>query len=124
MRVAATVILTGYLLNVISFENLHQAVHHHDHAELHSEEAESDACHRAIYHGDFSKDCEHKSHISETEHDCELCKVTVSRYHNSPVVTKAPNEQFETPFLKPASTEVFGYNFSLAIAPRGPPSIS
>lgn len=74
-NIVSFLLLLGYVLNVVSFESVHQAVHHHDHSELHSVEAELDSCHRAIYHGDKSSDCDHKSHISETESDCELCKV-------------------------------------------------
>ena len=79
LKAISLVFLVGYLLNVVSFESFHQAVHHHHHAELHTDEAESDSCHRAIYHGDTSADCNHKNHVSETETDCELCKVLNSR---------------------------------------------
>lgn len=79
VRALSVVFLWGYLLNVISFETFHQAIHHHDHSELHSDEDEEDACHRAIYHGDVSADCKHESHFAETDTDCELCKVLTSR---------------------------------------------
>ena len=117
-------LLFGYFLNVISFESFHQVVHNHDHAELHTVEAEADACHRAIYHGELSHDCEHKSHITKTETDCDLCKVTVSRFHFNSDVVKAFEKPTQIAFNKPASTRFFGYNFSLAYAPRGPPALS
>lgn len=120
----ATILLFGYFLNVISFESFHHAVHHHHHSELHSAEAEADACHRAIYHGDFSHDCDHKSHITESETDCELCKVTVSRFHFNSDVIKAVEKPIQITFNKPASTKFFGYDFSLVYAPRGPPTLS
>lgn len=124
LKALSAVFLAGYLLNVVSFESFHQAVHHHHHAELHTEAAEADACHRAIYHGDLSSDCEHKSHVSQTEYDCELCKVTVSRFHFRSAISKAFEKPIHFTFNKPASTKVFGYNFSLAFAPRGPPALS
>jgi len=111
-------------LNVVSFESFHQAVHHHDHSELHSQVAEADACHRAIYHGDVSHDCHHKSHITKDEADCDLCKVTVSRFHFNSEIVKALEKPVQFALNKPASTKFFGYDFSLAFAPRGPPVIS
>ncbi len=114
----------AYFLNVVSFESFHQAVHHHHHSELHNEEAEADACHRAIYHGDVSHHCEHKSHITQTETDCDLCKVTVSRFHYNSNIVQALEKPVQIAFNKPASTKVFGYDFSLAYAPRGPPAFS
>ena len=124
LQTLSAVFLLGYLLNVISFESFHQAIHHHHHAEIHTAEAEADSCHRAIYHGDTSHDCEHESHISQTEQDCELCKVTVSRFFYSSTQRPVLSERSDFIFIKPASTKVFGYNFSLAYAPRGPPAIS
>ncbi|MCB9187398.1 MAG: hypothetical protein H6601_11730 [Flavobacteriales bacterium] len=124
LRVFSLVFLAGYLLNVVSFESFHQAVHHHHHAELHTAAAEADACHRAIYHGEVSHDCEHKGHISKTENDCELCKVTVSRFYFNTIAEKALEKPSHYKFDKPASTKVFGYDFSLAYAPRGPPALS
>ena len=79
--IASLLLLFGYFLNVISFESFHQAVHNHDHAELHTEEAEANSCHRAIFHGEVSHNCEHKSHLIETESECQLCDVVVSRVH-------------------------------------------
>lgn len=124
LRLLSLVFLVGYLLNVVSFESFHQAVHHHHHAELHSAEAEADSCHRAIYHGESSNDCDHKSHIAKTETECELCKVTVSRFFYSSLTSAVLDDQYDVLFNKPASTKVFGYNFSLAYAPRGPPAVS
>ncbi|MCF8277963.1 MAG: hypothetical protein K9J17_14615 [Flavobacteriales bacterium] len=121
---AATLLLFGYFLNVVSFESFHQAVHHHDHSELHTAAAEADACHRAIYHGEVAADCHHKSHITQDETECDLCKVTVSRFHFNPPLVKALEKPTQIAFNKPASIKVFGYNHSLAYAPRGPPARS
>ena len=120
----SSVLVFAYFLNVVSFESFHQAVHHHHHSELHNEEAEADACHRAIYHGDVSHDCEHKSHLTQTETYCDLCKVTVSRFHFNSTSVKAIEKPVQIAYNKPASTKFFGYDFSLAYAPRGPPAYS
>lgn len=116
--------LFSYLINVVSFESFHQAIHHHDHSELHSAEAEADSCHRAIYHGDTSHDCQHDTHVSEQITDCDLCKVVVSRYHFASNASESSLAETFYTFNKPTSTKVFGYNFSLVYAPRGPPALS
>jgi len=123
-NIVSFLLLLGYVLNVVSFESVHQAVHHHDHSELHSVEAELDSCHRAIYHGDKSSDCDHKSHISETESDCELCKVTLSRLHFASKVESPLNRYTQYTVSTPDSARFFGYDFTLAFAPRGPPALS
>ncbi|MCF8461762.1 MAG: hypothetical protein K9G46_13645 [Flavobacteriales bacterium] len=122
--IASLLLLFGYFLNVVSFESIHQAVHHHRHSELHTDAAEADACHRAIYHGETSLDCEHKSHLAETHNSCELCKVTVSRFHFNSEVTEALEKPAHITFNKPTSTPFFGYDYTLASAPRGPPTLS
>ena len=121
---ASLLLLFGYFLNVISFESFHQAVHNHDHAALHTEEAELDACHRAIFHGDNSHDCEHKSHLVETESECQLCDVVVSRVHFASASESGLNRCTQYTVNTPASARFFGYDFTLASAPRGPPTFS
>ena len=121
---ASLLLLFGYFLNVISFESFHQAVHNHDHAEFHTQEAEADACHRAIYHGETSHDCEHRSHLTKTETDCDLCKVTLSRLHVASEVENTLTRYTQYTVNTPASARFFGYDFTLAFAPRGPPALS
>ena len=75
----SAVFLMGYLLNVVSIDSFHQALHQHHHSAIHSSEAESDACHRAIYHGEVSASCNHATHLSEQVTACELCEVLTSR---------------------------------------------
>ena len=123
-NLAAALLLFGYLLNVVSFQSFHLAIHQHEHAVLHSEEAEADDCHRAIYHGDVSPDCQHENHITGTIKDCKLCEVTVSRFHYAAKKVDAIKHTSDVWFFQPASTKVFGYDFSLVHAPRGPPAFS
>jgi hypothetical protein len=122
--IASLLLLFGYFLNVISFESFHQAVHNHDHAEIHTEEAEADACHRAIFHGEVSHNCEHKSHLVETESECQLCDVVVSRVHFASASESVLNRYTQYTVNTPASARFFGYDFTLAFAPRGPPARS
>ncbi|MFT4524009.1 MAG: hypothetical protein ACI85F_000150 [Bacteroidia bacterium] len=53
--------------------SIHDHEHSHDHAVSHSQEDEADACHRSIYHGDLNLGCEHKSHVHDSDLDCQLC---------------------------------------------------
>lgn len=65
--------LLAYLINAVSFESFHHVVHDHDHTVSHTFEDETDACHRAIYHGDLELGCEHKNHVHKSDIDCQLC---------------------------------------------------
>ena len=125
LRNAASLLsLFAYFLNVVSFESFHQAVHDHDHSKLHTEEAEADACHRAIFHGEESHYCEHKSHLAETESECQLCDVVVSRVHFASASESGLNRCTQYTVNTPASARFFGYDYTLAFAPRGPPASS
>lgn len=121
--IVSLLLFWAYFLNVVSFESFHQAVHHHHHAELHNEEAEADACHRAIYHGDVSAYCKHESHFAETDTDCELCKVLTSRSKQFIGTSFVENGLFS--FL----SQDFNFGSDLVLEPsllqsllRGPPS--
>ncbi len=105
LQALSAVFLFCYLLNVVSIEGLHQAIHEHDHSELHSLEAETDACHRAIYHGETSQNCEHKSHVSEQSEDCSLCDVALSNSHFAVSLTSCELEPL------PADYQSFVVNF-------------
>lgn len=71
--------LVAFLIGSLPLSWMHSAVHVHEHEHLHTDTAEADPCHRAIYHGDRSHNCEHKNHLTEQFTDCELCKVLTSR---------------------------------------------
>lgn len=62
--------------------------HSHDHEHEHSHETshcdpenialESDPCHISMYHASAAEHvCEHESHLTEAEEECELCKFLV-----------------------------------------------
>lgn len=120
----AVLFLLSYLLNVVSFESFHQFVHQHQDAELHTAEAEADSCHRAIYHGDFSHDCHHKTHLTKQLTHCDLCKVTVSRFHFASASVETNTKPSHSVFNEAACVKVVGHDFSLLCAPRGPPAFS
>jgi len=79
IRAFTLVIGILYGFGMIGLDVLHHAGHNHDHAEHHSVELESDACHRAIFHGDLSLGCEHTSHLHEVDLGCDLCDVITNR---------------------------------------------
>lgn len=78
-RILALATCMLYLLGMVGLDPIHHLGHAHDHAEHHTLEVEADACHRAIFHGDLSLGCEHKSHIHEHHVDCDLCDVITNR---------------------------------------------
>ena len=122
LRALSAAFLVGYLLNILSFESFHNLVHHHHHAELHSAEAEADACHRAIYHGDVSHDCDHENQLTETVPGCDLCDVLVSRNTKFPLssnVTLAEGATVKVHFS--FVTGVYGLSGTTNKQLRGPP---
>lgn len=63
-------LLLIYSAGSIELQSIHYLLH--DHAAVHSSEAEKDPCHRAIYH--HEKDgCHHASHVSQSK-KCPLCQ--------------------------------------------------
>lgn len=67
-------LLALYLCGTSGFEILHHIIHLHEHAVEHTEQAEEDPCHRALYHQDKENGCEHRSHIVVAD-KCDLCDV-------------------------------------------------
>src|SRR5687768_17415400 len=65
-------VMLGYLAANVHFESLHGLVHHDEVEISHDEADENDPCHRKLYHDDFSKGCEHKSHLLASK-KCSLC---------------------------------------------------
>lgn len=115
--------LLGYLLNIVPFGSFHHSFNHRNHSELHTPEAEADSCHRAIYHGDVSSNCNHANHVTEEQTACELCKVLTSRSKQFLGTSFAENHLFS--FFIPVVH--FGSDFILGLVLlqsflRGPPS--
>ncbi|MBK9270829.1 MAG: hypothetical protein IPM48_04470 [Saprospiraceae bacterium] len=62
----------GWSLSTLSFLHNH---HHHscDHSVAHDITAESDPCHRSIFHADKVNGCKHDGHFQNTKKECFLC---------------------------------------------------
>ena len=117
---ASSILFVAYFLNVVSFESLHQAIHHHAHLELHTEEAESDACHRAIYHAEVSTRCQHDNHISKHADGCDLCDVVLSNSHQSVASSQTLNRSLIIDF-QPISITYLIYEIDEYKQSRSPP---
>ncbi|MDX1406697.1 MAG: hypothetical protein R3330_01155 [Saprospiraceae bacterium] len=66
--------LLGIYLSAVVVTEVH-VTHEHTHApnEVCSDQAERNPCHRAIYHHDTKRGCQHPGHLSEARQDCDLC---------------------------------------------------
>ena len=79
-------LLLIYSAGSIELQSIHSLFH--DHAAMHSFEAEKDPCHRAVYH--HEKDgCHHASHVSESK-KCPLCQFS---FHADEWVSAEASEQ-------------------------------
>lgn len=70
---AALLCLILFLGGQFSVTFQHYLEHSVSHDHLHNQEAESDACHQAIFHVGSTAACEHPAHLTATHTDCELC---------------------------------------------------
>lgn len=83
---AVIFLLLIYGAGSIELQSIHNLLH--DHAAMHSSEAEKDPCHRAIYH--HEKDgCHHSSHVSQSK-KCPLCQFS---FHGDEWVSAEALEQ-------------------------------
>ena len=97
--------------------------HQHAHCDQTNTSLESDPCHVSIYHA-YSQEhtCEHNSHATESEEDCELCQ-----YITSQRVVYTINSFEELTSLKfsieyPLThAPAWVWNSSLSIRGRAPP---
>ncbi len=75
-KVSVSVLLLIYLTFWFYGQSnlLHDHVpgHEHDHV-LHDSKAESDPCHRSVYHGDLRQGCKHDAHLLKDRKSCDLC---------------------------------------------------
>jgi hypothetical protein len=65
-------------LGYFNTQLLHQFQHSHEYEAFHTQETEQDSCHRAVFHHEKNA-CEHKTHITNPEQDCELCDIIVQQ---------------------------------------------
>lgn len=71
---AGLFLLMVYVAGAIAAEVVHQAMHDHGAAGLHTRAVEKDPCHRAIYHQATAQGCHHKAHFTPT-HKCACIHV-------------------------------------------------
>lgn len=91
-------LLLLYLTGNVQVESFHELFHSFERA-LHSQEEEKDPCHRAIYHDEKEKGCEHKTHFTPIK-KCPLCHVVpFNDQHVATVDSFDPARSFETFYL-------------------------
>ena len=101
------------------------AAHEHAHCDVTNASLESDPCHISLYHAEsIEYRCEHNSHATETEEECELCKyITTERtFHIHPSIGEVLPLLFSTGYpltVAPAGV----WNSSLSIKGRAPPIV-
>ena len=69
---------------VVPFNLLHYHEEHEEdiHCDVSNIVAENDPCHISIYHGQNQEDkCEHTTHLSDVQDDCERCKFLTTQRH-------------------------------------------
>lgn len=112
--------MLGYLAANVEFESLHELAHH-DEEISHSEADEKDACHRHLYHDDFSKGCAHKTHFVASK-KCGLCDhhLSVDKvFHSSewPMSTIVAHDIYS------CNHDSFVNTPAVYIPARGPPTV-
>jgi len=66
------VYMFGWSLSTLSFLHNHDE-HSCDHSVVHDIKAESDPCHRSIFHADKENGCKHDGHFENIKKECFLC---------------------------------------------------
>jgi len=118
---AGLMLLLCYLAGNNEVQTFHKFFHRHDPAARHSEEEESNACHRSIFHNDIGG-CGHQAHISGLE-QCDICDLFLNTdqivtMQLSPAVEKSLSSDSET-FFRQVLSETTLYTPS-----RAPPAVS
>lgn len=76
-QMLALLLLVLYVAVSLKPEIIHSYAHDHMALVSHSDEQETDPCHRLIYHSDFDQDCNHDSHLVVAD-KCQMCDLV---YH-------------------------------------------
>jgi len=77
LRALALILLGCYSFVFFQSQVLHPLAHSGHNHELHSEQAEADLCHQAIYH-QANESCGHNEHLKTVHLDCEFCDILLS----------------------------------------------
>jgi hypothetical protein len=108
------------IVGQFKFQFQHYLEHSLANEVLHDEQAEADACHQAIFHNRSHAACEHPTHLTATNADCELCDclLQLTDFRLLTIKLSPPplvNQSLFT-FLSPIAGEPF-----LSATARGPP---
>ncbi len=102
----------------------HHEEHEHSHRDASNVALETDPCHISMYHAQsVAHTCEHNSHATETEEECEFCKyITAKRtIYTSPSFDKVFSLTFSTEYSL-TQAPAWVWNSSLSIKGRAPPT--
>lgn len=66
-------IFFGFQLAVSLHNKVHNILHDHGFAQLHSSQNEHDPCHRAVFHHDQKFHCQHEGHLEKASKKCKYC---------------------------------------------------
>ncbi len=95
----------------------------HQHSELHSEEAEKDACHRKAYHHDESHQCSHDTHIISLNSDDDITKISKEYYFDFYTQTKNHTTTYlDYSISYQQNFIITPLNYVLSL--RGPPTVA
>lgn len=112
--------LLPFLLGQFQQLVYHPMEHSHQQEQQHTAADEADACHRSIFHEGAAGACDHPTHLSHTEQECQWC-------HSLLVPLSFSLKQLLLDAPQMPSVEVFHYQGlmerpTLRTAPaRGPP---
>lgn len=113
-------LLLAYGLQGVSIEFLHGFVHDHAAESVHTIEAESDACHRNIYHGDKENGCRHTAHVKKNN-KCSFSEFCSASKHIAP--ERIATQLFVSVFyLAPCTSTFFIAEKTNHLPSRAPPA--
>jgi len=96
---------------------------HHDTSVIHDDSCRKDPCHVAIYHPGDEHHCHHKNHLSATDEECDLCKISVVTQDLPQILTfSSIGQEPQKPFIA-ITTERVIYSVG-QLTNKGPPAIS
>ncbi|MGB0806876.1 MAG: hypothetical protein ACPGRC_09310 [Salibacteraceae bacterium] len=127
LRFVSFFLMLAITSTFIPVEFFHQAQHSHVHSHCDADNValESDPCHISLYHAQsVEHTCEHNSHATETEEECELCKFITTK--RAIQLALSCDQVYSFTFLNQYSTTpapAWVWNSSLSIKGRAPPTV-
>jgi len=121
-RLAVVTLLTVYV-GVVLVDGLHIFFdHHHDEHQHCSVELEASPCHQKVYHKNITQGCDHQTHLTFDDSDCELCDALFADFYN-PKKDLEKTDIFSIPSYTPFfnGVKIISY-FYPSISLRGPPT--